>query len=81
MRRPAEGVRDSLAARGLPRSGMTVEALGQDHLPVATADGIREPLNRYVRVEEARTRPRSGGASRKAKRVRYDGLLKGDSHE
>jgi outer membrane protein OmpA-like peptidoglycan-associated protein len=48
--RRAAIVRDALAARGVAVSMMTTEARGESDLAQATADGVREPLNRRTAV-------------------------------
>ena len=48
--RRAAVVRDALAARGVAVSMMTTEARGESDLAQATADGVREPLNRRTAV-------------------------------
>lgn len=50
MRR-AETVRDALVERGVDPDRMELIALGETELRVPTADGVREPQNRRVRVE------------------------------
>jgi outer membrane protein OmpA-like peptidoglycan-associated protein len=43
-------VRDALVARGVPGDMMTGEAFGESKPAVATADGVKEPLNRRTEV-------------------------------
>jgi OOP family OmpA-OmpF porin len=48
--RRASVVRDALVARGLSASSIRTEARGEADLARATADGVREPLNRRTAV-------------------------------
>jgi outer membrane protein OmpA-like peptidoglycan-associated protein len=48
--RRARAVRDELVRRGVPASGITIEARGEDDPAVDTPDGVREPLNRRSEV-------------------------------
>lgn len=48
--RRASVVRDALVARGVPAGNITTEARGETDLARATADGVREPLNRRTAV-------------------------------
>lgn len=47
----ARAVADFLVSAGLPASGIEVVGMGEAELPVATADGVAEPLNRCVTIE------------------------------
>lgn len=49
--RRAEEVRRYLAGKGISRDMIEVEAEGETPTRVKTGDGVREPLNRRVRVE------------------------------
>jgi len=49
MRR-AETVRDALVARGVSGDRLSVASEGETNLRVPTADGVREPQNRRVRI-------------------------------
>lgn len=46
----AEAVADYLAARGVPRSAMTLVSHGEERPLIPTADGVREPHNRRVEI-------------------------------
>ena len=48
--RRAEAVRDYLVSRGLPASAMQAVSYGETRPAVATADGVREALNRRVEI-------------------------------
>lgn len=48
--RRAAVVRDALVARGLGAGAITTQARGESDLARATADGVREPLNRRTAV-------------------------------
>jgi len=48
--RRAAVVRDALVARGVPAGAIRTEARGESDLARATADGVREPLNRRTAV-------------------------------
>jgi outer membrane protein OmpA-like peptidoglycan-associated protein len=48
--RRASVVRDALVARGISATSITAEARGESDLARATADGVREPLNRRTAV-------------------------------
>jgi OmpA-OmpF porin, OOP family len=48
--RRAANVRAYLARRGIPDGVMTTVALGESRPQVDTADGVREPLNRRVKI-------------------------------
>lgn len=48
--RRASVVRDALVARGIPTGSITTQARGETDLARATADGVREPLNRRTAV-------------------------------
>jgi OmpA-OmpF porin, OOP family len=48
--RRAAVVRDALVAAGIPASLVATEGLGETNLDKATADGVREPLNRRTAV-------------------------------
>ncbi|WP_166038413.1 OmpA family protein [Sphingosinicella sp. YJ22] len=48
--RRAEAVRDYLLSGGLPASAMRAVGYGESRPVVATADGVREPLNRRVEI-------------------------------
>lgn len=48
--RRARNVADLVTAAGVAASAVTVEARGESQPAVATADGVREPLNRRVEV-------------------------------
>ena len=48
--RRAAKVRAYLARRGIPDGVMTTVALGESRPQVDTADGVREPLNRRVKI-------------------------------
>jgi OOP family OmpA-OmpF porin len=43
-------VADALVARGIARDRIHVRAVGESETPVATPDGVREPMNRVVEV-------------------------------
>jgi outer membrane protein OmpA-like peptidoglycan-associated protein len=43
-------VRDALVARGIPAGSITTQARGETDLARATADGVREPLNRRTAI-------------------------------
>lgn len=47
----ARAVADFLVSAGLPASGIEIVGMGEAELPVATADGVAEPLNRCVTIE------------------------------
>lgn len=49
--RRAAAVADFLVSSGVPRALIEIEDKGEADLPVATADGIPEPLNRSVRID------------------------------
>ena len=46
----AEAVKRLLVASGLPAAKITTEGRGKQELAVATADQVREPRNRRVRI-------------------------------
>ena len=48
--RRASVVRDALVARGIGAGAITAQARGESELARATADGVREPLNRRTAV-------------------------------
>lgn len=48
--RRARAVRDGLIANGVPADRIRLEAFGETNLAKATADGVREPLNRRADV-------------------------------
>lgn len=48
--RRASVVADALVARGIPAGAITTDARGETDLARATADGVREPLNRRTAV-------------------------------
>lgn len=48
--RRAAVVRDALVAAGIPATLIATEGLGETNLDKATADGVREPLNRRTAV-------------------------------
>ncbi|MCL4716070.1 MAG: OmpA family protein [Hyphomonadaceae bacterium] len=48
--RRASVVRDALVARGIDAAAVTAQARGETDLARATADGVREPLNRRTAV-------------------------------
>ncbi|HYD89239.1 MAG TPA: outer membrane beta-barrel protein [Vitreimonas sp.] len=48
--RRASVVRDALVARGIAAGSITTQARGETELARATADGVREPLNRRTAV-------------------------------
>jgi len=48
--RRAATVRDALVAQGLNGSAITTEGRGETDLARATADGVREPLNRRATI-------------------------------
>ena len=48
--RRARAVRDGLIANGVPADRIRLEAYGETNLAKATADGVREPLNRRADV-------------------------------
>jgi outer membrane protein OmpA-like peptidoglycan-associated protein len=48
--RRAAVVRDALVAAGIPATVIATEGLGETNLAKATADGVREPLNRRTAV-------------------------------
>jgi outer membrane protein OmpA-like peptidoglycan-associated protein len=48
--RRAANVRAYLARRGIPDGVMTTVALGESRPQLDTADGVREPLNRRVKI-------------------------------
>jgi outer membrane protein OmpA-like peptidoglycan-associated protein len=48
--RRASIVADTLSARGIPASSMTLEAYGETLPRVPTDDGVREPQNRRVEI-------------------------------
>ncbi len=48
--RRARAVRDGLIANGVPADSIRMEAFGETNLAKATADGVREPLNRRADV-------------------------------
>ena len=49
--RRAEAVRAELVRLGVPADAITVRAEGENAPLVATAAGVREPLNRYVAID------------------------------
>ena len=49
-RRRAAAVRDLLVARGIPAAKIRVRAAGEASRAYATADEVREPLNRTVEI-------------------------------
>ena len=49
--RRAASVADFLVASGVPRELIEIDDRGETDLPVATADGVPEPLNRSVRID------------------------------
>lgn len=49
MRR-AEAVRDALTARGVPAGAIRLDSRGESEPARATADGVREPLNRRTAI-------------------------------
>ena len=49
--RRADAVRAELVRLGVPADAITVRAEGEDAPLVATAAGVREPLNRYVAID------------------------------
>ncbi len=64
--RRAEAVRAELVRLGVPADAITVRAEGENAPLVATAAGVREPLNRYVAIDfpERETPPASSAGSR-----------------
>ncbi|WP_335306728.1 OmpA family protein [Sphingomonas adhaesiva] len=48
--RRAEAVAAALVAEGMPRSAVSVRAVGERDPAVPTADGVREPANRRVAI-------------------------------
>jgi outer membrane protein OmpA-like peptidoglycan-associated protein len=48
--RRARAVADFLVASGLPRDIIAIDGMGEADLPVPTADGVPEPLNRTVAI-------------------------------
>ena len=48
--RRAANVRAYLAGRGIPDGVMTIVALGESRPEIEAADGVREPLNRSVKI-------------------------------
>jgi outer membrane protein OmpA-like peptidoglycan-associated protein len=46
----ARAVADFLVAAGVPGALIEAAGLGEDDLPVATDDGVAEPLNRSVAI-------------------------------
>lgn len=52
-RRRADNVAEALAAAGLSRDNLRVEARGENDPAIATADGVREPKNRRVQIDAA----------------------------
>ncbi|MEM8988698.1 MAG: OmpA family protein [Pseudomonadota bacterium] len=48
--RRAEAVRQGLIANGIPASAIEVTSFGENQPATATADGVREPLNRRAEV-------------------------------
>jgi outer membrane protein OmpA-like peptidoglycan-associated protein len=63
--RRADAVRAELVRLGVPADAITVRAEGEDAPLVATAAGVREPLNRYVAIDfpERETVPPSAAAA------------------
>jgi outer membrane protein OmpA-like peptidoglycan-associated protein len=49
--RRAEAVKNHLIAHGVARNAVTSEARGERDPLIATADGVREPQNRWVAVD------------------------------
>ena len=49
-RNRAQLVADYLAAKGVPRSAMTIEGRGEETPLIATEDGVREVQNRRVEI-------------------------------
>ena len=49
MRR-AQAVAAELTKLGVPRAEMAIQAFGESHPLVPTADGVREPQNRRVEI-------------------------------
>jgi hypothetical protein len=49
--RRAKAVSDALVANGVAQSAITVDAVGQTQLIVATADNVNEPRNRVVTID------------------------------
>lgn len=47
----AKAVADFLISAGLPKSAIEIVGMGEADVPVATADGVAEPLNRCVTIE------------------------------
>lgn len=45
-----ENVREELVNLGVPTSKITVNPLGETELPVATDDGVKQQLNRFVLI-------------------------------
>jgi len=48
--RRADTVAAELVRDGVPQTGINIQAFGQTHLLVPTADGVREPQNRRVEI-------------------------------
>ncbi|WOK38140.1 OmpA family protein [Sphingomonas sp. C3-2] len=48
--RRANAVAGLLESAGIPRSDLTVTGRGESELKIATADGVREPMNRRVEI-------------------------------
>lgn len=48
--RRAQAVRDALIQRGWPAERIEIRAMGEEEPLVETADGVREPANRRVRI-------------------------------
>ena len=48
--RRAAAVADFLVGAGVPRDLIEIDDAGEADLPVATADGVPEPLNRSVAI-------------------------------
>ena len=48
--RRANNVANALARNGVPRQSMAVSGRGKNDQPVPTADGVREPQNRRVKI-------------------------------
>jgi outer membrane protein OmpA-like peptidoglycan-associated protein len=57
-RRRADAVRDALIAAGIPAEWVKAESRGETELPIATADGVKEPQNRRVSITLTIAAPR-----------------------
>ncbi|MDQ3139155.1 MAG: OmpA family protein [Pseudomonadota bacterium] len=53
--RRADAVAAYLAERGVPRRTMTLASFGEEQPLIPTEDGVREPQNRRVEIQFART--------------------------